>query len=118
MRKASYAATGGRLLVLALVETIETNRGYLSEVDAAIGDGDPGINMSKGFLLARTRLADQEICVSDGLALIGKTLMTESGGAMGPIYGTFFIQMSLQSKNKPFIDAETFGGMLTAARKA
>jgi phosphoenolpyruvate---glycerone phosphotransferase subunit DhaL len=118
MANESYPATGGRPLVLALVETIETNRGYLSEVDGAIGDGDHGINMSKGFVLAKTRLADQEISVSDGLALIGKTLMTEIGGAMGPIYGTFFIQMSLQSKNKPVIDAETFGGMLTAARKA
>ena len=118
MANESYPATGGRSLVLALVETIETNRGYLSEIDGAIGDGDHGINMSKGFALAKTRLADQEISVSDGLALIGKTLMTEIGGAMGPIYGTFFIQMSLQSKNKPVIDAETFGGMLTAARKA
>jgi dihydroxyacetone kinase-like protein len=49
--------------------------------------------------------------------LIGKTLMTEIGGAMGPIYGTFFIQMSLQAKNKPAIDAEVFGAMLAAARK-
>ena len=113
-----YSATEGRPLVLALVETIEANRAYLSEVDGAIGDGDHGINMSKGFALARTRLAAQAVSVSDGLALIGKTLMTEIGGAMGPIYGTFFIQMSLQSKNKPVIDTETFGGMLTAARKA
>ena len=81
-------------MVLALVETIEANRAYLSEVDGAIGDGDHGINMSKGFTLARTRLGDQTISVSDGLALIGKTLMTEIGGAMGPIYGTFFIQMN------------------------
>lgn len=118
MADESYPATGGRSLVLALVEAIETNRGYLSEIDGAIGDGDHGINMSKGFVLAKTRLADQEISISDGVALIGKTLMTEIGGAMGPIYGTFFIQMSLQSKNKPVIDAETFGGMLIAARKA
>jgi dihydroxyacetone kinase len=83
----------------------------------AIGDGDHGINMSKGFALAKTRLADQTISVSDGLALIGKTLMTEIGGAMGPIYGTFFIQMSLQAKNKPAIDAGVFGAMVAAARK-
>jgi dihydroxyacetone kinase len=83
----------------------------------AIGDGDHGINMSKGFVLAKTRLADQTISVSDGLALIGKTLMTEIGGAMGPIYGTFFIQMSLQAKNKPAIDAGVFGAMVAAARK-
>src|SRR6201998_2096154 len=107
----------GRRLVLALVETIETNRAYLSEVDGAIGDGDHGINMSKGFALTEARLGDQTISVSDGLALIGKTLMTEIGGAMGPIYGTFFIQMSLQAKNKPAIDAEVFGAMLAAAQK-
>jgi phosphoenolpyruvate---glycerone phosphotransferase subunit DhaL len=118
MANESYPATAGSPLVLALVETIETNRGYLSEVDGAIGDGDHGINMSKGFALAKTRLAEQSVSVSDGLALIGKTLMTEIGGAMGPIYGTFFIQMSLQAKNKPAIDAEVFGAMLAAARKA
>jgi dihydroxyacetone kinase-like protein len=118
MANESYPATEGRLLVLALVETIEANRAYLSEVDGAIGDGDHGINMSKGFTLARTRLGDQTISVSDGLALIGKTLITEIGGAMGPIYGTFFIQMSLQAKNKADIDAQVFGAMLTAARKA
>jgi dihydroxyacetone kinase-like protein len=116
MANESYPATAGRPLVLALVETIETNRGYLSEIDGAIGDGDHGINMSKGFVLAKTRLAERDISVPDGLALIGKTLMTEIGGAMGPIYGTFFIQMSLQAKNKPAIDGEVFGAMLAAAR--
>ena len=98
MASESYPAVDGRPLVLALVETIEGNRAYLSEVDGAIGDGDHGINMSKGFAIAKTRLGDQTISVSDGLALIGKTLMTEIGGAMGPIYGTLFIQMSLRPK--------------------
>jgi dihydroxyacetone kinase-like protein len=118
MANDSYPATEGRPLVLALVETVEANRAYLSEVDGAIGDGDHGINMSKGFVLARTRLGDQSISVSDGVALIGKTLMTEIGGAMGPIYGTFFIQMSLQAKNKADIDVHVFDAMLTSARKA
>ena len=82
MASESYPATAGRPLVLALVDTIETNRAYLSEVDGAIGDGDHGINMSKGFALTKTRLGDQTISVSDGLASIGKTLITEIGGAM------------------------------------
>src|SRR6201987_847091 len=116
MANESYPATDGRPLVLALVETIETNRAYLSEVDGAIGNGDRGINMSKGFALTKARLADQTISVSDGLGLIGKTLMTEIGGSMGPIYGTFFIQMSLKAKGKPETDAKLFGEMLKAAR--
>ena len=109
-----YSGAEGRRLVLTLVET---SRAFLSEVDGAIGDGDHGINMSKGFALAKARLGDQAISVADGLALIGKTLMTEIGGAMGPIYGTFFIQMSLHAKNQPAITAEVFGAMLAGARK-
>jgi len=54
--------------------------------------------------------------LSEGLGLIGKTLMTEIGGSMGPIYGTFFIQMSLKAKGKPETDAKLFGEMLKAAR--
>jgi len=106
----------GRKVVLAQIQTIVDHKVYLSEIDGKIGDGDHGINMAKGFNLIKDRLGDKEISLSDGLGLIGKTLMTEIGGSMGPIYGTFFIQMSLKSKNKPETDARLFGEMLKAAR--
>src|ERR1700736_3193486 len=111
-----FSNSNGRSVVLALCDVIEENKAYLSEVDGAIGDGDHGINMAKGFRLVRERLGDKEISLSEGLALIGKTLMTEIGGSMGPIYGTFFIQMSLKSKDKAETDARLFGEMLKAAR--
>src|SRR5207253_9663285 len=112
----TYPNAQGRPLVLALIQTIEDNKAYLSEIDGKIGDGDHGINMAKGFGLIKDRLGDKEISLSEGLGLIGKTLMTEIGGSMGPIYGTFFIQMSLKSKDKPETDARLFGEMLKAAR--
>src|SRR6476469_10040069 len=108
----------GRKVVLALVQTVVDNKVYLSEVDGKIGDGDHGINMAKGFNLIKDRLGGKEVSLSEGLGLIGKTLMTEIGGSMGPIYGTFFIQMSLKSKGKPETDAALFGEMLKAAREA
>jgi phosphoenolpyruvate---glycerone phosphotransferase subunit DhaL len=113
---ANFQNSQGRKVVLAQVQTILDNRAYLSEVDGKIGDGDHGINMAKGFTLIRDRLGDKEVSLSDGLGLIGKTLMTEIGGSMGPIYGTFFIQMSLKAKGKPETDAKLFGEMLKAAR--
>jgi len=113
---ATYPNAQGRPVVLALIETIEKNKAYLSEIDGKIGDGDHGISMAKGFGLVKDRLGDQDISLSDGLGLIGKTLMTEIGGSMGPIYGTFFIQMSLKAKGKPETDARVFGEMLQAAR--
>jgi dihydroxyacetone kinase-like protein len=115
---ANYPNSEGRRVVLALIDTIEENKAFLSEVDGKIGDGDHGINMAKGFALIRSRLGDREVSLSEGLGLIGKTLITEIGGAMGPIYGTLFIQMSLKSKDKPQTDAALFGVMLKAAREA
>jgi phosphoenolpyruvate---glycerone phosphotransferase subunit DhaL len=112
---ANFSNTRGRQVVLALVQTIVENKAYLSEIDGKIGDGDHGINMAKGFNLIKDRLGDKEVSLSEGLGLIGKTLMTEIGGSMGPLYGTFFIQMSLKSKDKPETDARLFGEMLKAA---
>ena len=115
---ANFPNSQGRKVVLAQIQTIVDHKVYLSEIDGKIGDGDHGINMAKGFNLIKDRLGDKEISLGDGLGLIGKTLMTEIGGSMGPIYGTFFIQMSLKSKNKPETDAPIFGEMLKAARVA
>jgi phosphoenolpyruvate---glycerone phosphotransferase subunit DhaL len=112
---ANFLNSRGREVVLALVQTIVENKAYLSEIDGKIGDGDHGINMAKGFNLIKDRLGDKEVSLSEGLGLIGKTLMTEIGGSMGPLYGTFFIQMSLKSKDKPETDARLFGEMLKAA---
>ena len=113
---ASFPNSQGRKVVLALVQTIVENKAYLSEIDGKIGDGDHGINMAKGFNLIKDRLGDKEASLSEGLGLIGKTLMTDIGGSMGPLYGTFFIQMSLKSKDKPETDGPLFGKMLKAAR--
>jgi phosphoenolpyruvate---glycerone phosphotransferase subunit DhaL len=112
----NFPNSQGRRVVLAQAETIIANKAYLSEVDGKIGDGDHGINMAKGFSLIKNRLGEKEVSLSEGLGLIGKTLMTEIGGSMGPLYGTFFIQMSLKSKDKPETDARLFGEMLKAAR--
>jgi len=112
----NFSNSNGRSVVLALCDVIEQNKAYLSEVDGAIGDGDHGINMAKGFRLVRERLGEKEVSLSEGLGLIGRTLMTEIGGSMGPIYGTFFIQMSLKSKDKSETDPTLFAEMLKAAR--
>jgi len=108
-------AFSGRELVLEIVNVIDENTAWLSEVDGAIGDGDHGVNMTKGFQLIKTRLGDDEVSMSQGLALIGKTLLTDIGGSMGPLYGTFFIQMSLASRDKDPADPQTFAAMIQGA---
>ncbi|MBP8291901.1 MAG: dihydroxyacetone kinase subunit L [Caldilineaceae bacterium] len=67
----------------------------LTELDAAIGDADHGINMDRGFgevLLRLPELARQDM--SALLKGIGMTLLSKVGGASGPLYGTLFLRMA------------------------
>jgi len=101
-----------------LAGAIRDNTEYLSEVDGAIGDGDHGINMRKGFerfaSLASTKGASS---MSEGFSLLGTTLMTEIGGSMGPLYGSLFTAMggSLQGGE---VGAARFLAALQAGRDA
>jgi dihydroxyacetone kinase-like protein len=111
----SYPTSEGRKLLLALIETIETNGNYLSEIDGATGDGDHGINMTKGFRRTKEKLGEQQVTVPQGLDMLGQVLLAEIGGAMGPLYGSFFIDMGQACGDSATIDKEVFSKMLKAA---
>jgi dihydroxyacetone kinase-like protein len=113
----SFPASEGRPIIDALIAAIDENAQLLSEIDGAIGDGDHGINMRKGFLLVRDQL-DGPIGLAAGLTRIGETLLTRIGGAMGPLYGSFFSEMGAAGEGVEEIDAETFAAMLEAGREA
>jgi len=102
-------------LVLRLVEEIESNKEWLSEIDGAIGDGDHGINMAKGFGMVREKIDEQPNELSALLRYVGMTLVTNIGGAMGPIYGTLFMKMGKAVEGKNDIEAEDVLHMLTEA---
>jgi phosphoenolpyruvate---glycerone phosphotransferase subunit DhaL len=63
---------------------------YLTQLDSAIGDGDHGLNMRRGFESVNKALAGQEDSLPPGRLLIvaGKTLVSTVGGASGPLWGT------------------------------
>jgi len=116
--KETFADRDGRPVLSAMIQAIQENAAALSEVDGAIGDGDHGINMSKGFSLCRDRLAESPGGLSDGLKTLGRVLLAEIGGAMGPLYGTFFLEMSRAAAGKETIDRAIFRGMLERATDA
>ena len=80
---------------------------YLTQLDAAIGDGDHGINMTRGFAAVGKALAGQGSDLPPGRALIlaGKTLVSTVGGASGPLWGS-----ALRAAGRSLGDAETFDG--------
>lgn len=108
----SFPSSEGSFILRTLTETIRGHTEALSRLDGAIGDGDHGVNMTKGFTLAAARLADA-MDLSTGLRILGETLLTEIGGVMGPLYGTFFCEMGAAG-DSPEIDAHLFGAMLDA----
>lgn len=111
----AFDSMQGKQVVLDLSRAIQSNAAYLSEIDGAIGDGDHGINMNKGFTLVQQQLEGHEsLDLASALDLVGTTLFTEIGGAMGPLYGSLFMDMAEPARGKSEIDRETFGAMLTA----
>ena len=111
----AFRNADGKVIVENLITTIHENAAYLSEIDGAIGDGDHGINMNKGFTLCEERLADKDVDFSTALNTLGRVLLMEIGGSMGPLYGTFFREMAKVSKEQETIDAQGFSEMLRAA---
>ena len=105
----------GIIIVYDLIKTIQDNALYLSEIDGAIGDGDHGINMNKGFTMCKERLIGKQINLSMALSTLGEVLLNEIGGAMGPLYGMFFFGMSSACNNKKQIDSIVFKDMLETA---
>jgi dihydroxyacetone kinase phosphoprotein-dependent L subunit len=104
-------------LVRDLIHTIVANREHLSELDGAIGDGDHGINMSKGFQLCETALDARgaELALPEALAALGQALLEGIGGSMGPLYGTFFHIMGESLAGSGTLDAASFHAALSSA---
>ena len=88
------AAWARRWIELAAVDVAEL-RDYLVDLDRAIGDGDHGENMDRGFKAAVEALEQaQPGSVAEVLKTVAKTLMSTVGGAAGPLYGTAFLRAS------------------------
>jgi dihydroxyacetone kinase-like protein len=85
---------------------------YLTQLDAAIGDGDHGINMTRGFDAVGKALAAQGAETPPGrlLVLAGKTLVSTVGGASGPLWGS-----ALRAAGRSLGDAEDVDGSQLAA---
>lgn len=105
----------GKRIVRKLVEVIQENKDWLSEIDGAIGDGDHGVNMAKGFSMAGEKIDSTENNLSEQLKMLAMTLVSNIGGAMGPIYGTFFLNISKEIRGKDQLEAQDLAKMLRSA---
>lgn len=96
-------------------ESLMEQRGYLTELDSEIGDGDHGANLARGAAAASAKVdADQPEYLDDLLKLVGMTLVSTVGGASGPLYGTFFLRMATSVGHVQEVSTEQFADALDA----
>jgi dihydroxyacetone kinase-like protein len=86
---------------------------FLCDLDAAIGDGDHGANLARGFAAVAVKLGAPDspaaLFKTGGMTLIGTV-----GGASGPLYGTLFLEMAKASGDRAALDAAAWARVLAA----
>jgi dihydroxyacetone kinase-like protein len=98
-------------------QQIKANSDYLTQLDAAIGDGDHGTNMRRGFDAIGKALAAQGDATPPGqlLTLAGKTLVATVGGASGPLWGSAFKRAGRALRDADEFDGHALATALDAA---
>lgn len=95
---------------------IQENKEYLTTLDQAIGDGDHGINMARGFQEVVNKVTAQDYeAIADVLKDTAMTLISKVGGASGPLLGTAFLKMSTAVRGQESLDTAEFATALDEA---
>ena len=105
-----------RAWITAAAGVIEEQRDHLTQLDAAIGDADHGINLARGFTAVLSAL-DTAAPATPGavLTLTGATLISKVGGASGPLYGVAFRRAGKALGEAPDVDLPALAAALEAA---
>jgi len=107
-----------RSWIVSAAGVIEANRDHLTQLDAAIGDADHGINLSRGFTAVLGALgSENQAAETPGaiLTLTGNTLISRVGGASGPLYGTAFRRAGKALGGAADVDLPALSAALEAA---
>src|SRR5437588_5758288 len=102
--------------IRAFAAEVEANKESLTQLDAAIGDGDHGINMQRGMSAVVAKLdaqaGDQDVGAL--LKTVGMALVSTVGGAGGPLYGTLFLQMGTAVSGREELGPDDWAAALDA----
>jgi dihydroxyacetone kinase-like protein len=100
-------------MILEAGKQIEENEGLLCDLDAAIGDGDHGISMTRGFRAVKAKIEPAEYAELGSLISdCGKVLMKDIGGTCGPLVASLFLKMVPHASGKTEIGLSEWSVML------
>jgi len=110
-----FSVSLAQIWIAKAAVALEKEAPRLCDLDAAIGDGDHGENMKRGFSAVVKKLETSTSADLSALfKTIGMTLLSTVGGASGPLYGGFFLAIAKQAAGAESLDAAG----LTIALKA
>ncbi|WP_308468685.1 dihydroxyacetone kinase subunit DhaL [Rathayibacter soli] len=97
---------------------VDEQRTQLGELDRAIGDGDHGENLDRGFhaVVSALNSLSADATPHDALRMIATTLISSVGGAAGPLYGTAFLRAADAVGDRADLDPTAVAELLAAAR--
>ncbi len=115
-------------------DVVARERDHLTDLDAAIGDADHGINMDRGMQAVAGKLREADEATADVgaatatggavpggvgalLKTVGMTLVSTVGGAAGPLYGTLFLRMGAAAGDRPELTLPEWTAALDAGVK-
>ncbi|TLU72015.1 dihydroxyacetone kinase subunit DhaL [Lichenicoccus roseus] len=101
-------AVAVRAMLLQVCTRMIENTDRLTEADQAVGDGDHGIGMRRGFTAARDKLeALEPASVAEVFKTVGTAVMAQTGGASGAVFGTLY-RAGATACGDHALDAATF----------
>ena len=107
----------------AVIKAILSDKDYLSQLDAKIGDGDHGLNMARGAMAAEEALEelDDAANVKEVLQTVGDAVVMNVGGTAGPLYGAGILEAAKVVDEDSKLNAETlekvFGAVVAAIKR-
>jgi len=98
-----------RSIICDIAAAVEQQKQHLSDLDQAIGDGDHGFNMARGFDVVVQKLKDAPGAdIGEVLKTVAMALISNVGGASGPLYGSLFLKASGAAKGLTEVDLPGF----------
>jgi len=105
-------------IIEGIAREIERNTDFLTRLDQAVGDGDHGINLARGFRAVLERLDELKgKDIGGTLRAVGMMLVSHVGGAVGPLYGIAFMKAGEVVGSKTEVDVDDLAKMFKAGEE-
>ncbi|MBN8997950.1 MAG: dihydroxyacetone kinase subunit L [Rhizobiales bacterium] len=111
-------AAGATEMLRAVARAVIANTDRLTDADLAIGDGDHGIGMRRGFEAALTALETPQAGIDGAFRATGMAIMATTGGAAGAVFGTVFTAGAKAFAGEAQMSAASFRRFLAEAQSS